>query len=68
MTEMIFTQHDLPKPDILICSAGSEIYYTEKFIPDKGWESYIDRQWKRQALQMVLSDFPGITLQEQDAQ
>lgn len=68
MTEAFFNQYDLPKPDILICSAGSEIYYTEKFIPDKGWERHIDRQWKRNALQEILSDFPGIRLQEQDAQ
>ena len=68
MTQAVFDQHDLPKPDILICSAGSEIYYTEQFIPDKGWESHIDRQWKRNALQEILSDFPGIRLQEQNAQ
>ena len=68
LTQAVFDQHDLPKPDILICSAGSEIYYTDKLIPDKGWESHIDRQWKRSALQEVLSDFPGIHLQEQDAQ
>jgi sucrose-phosphate synthase len=68
MTEAVFTKYDLPKPDILICSAGSEIYYTDKFIPDKGWESHINRQWKRSALQTALSEFPGIHLQEQDAQ
>src|SRR6185295_4063900 len=52
----------------LICSAGSEIYYTEKFIPDKGWESYINYQWKRNELQRALTDFPGISLQEKEAQ
>jgi sucrose-phosphate synthase len=68
ITEKAFTEYDLPKPDILICSAGSEIYYTEKFIPDKGWESHINYQWKRNELQQALSDFPGIRLQEPAAQ
>jgi len=68
ITEQAFKEYDLPKPDILICSAGSEIYYTDKFIPDKGWESHIDYQWKRNELEQVLSGFPGIHLQEPDAQ
>jgi sucrose-phosphate synthase len=68
ITEQAFIKYDLPKPDILICSAGSEIYYTNKFIPDKGWESHIDYQWKRDELQNALSQFPGIRLQEQAAQ
>ena len=68
ITELAFEEYELPKPDILICSAGSEIYYTEKFIPDKGWESYINYQWKRNELQRALTDFPGISLQEKEAQ
>ena len=68
ITEQAFSKYTLPKPDVLICSAGSEIYYTEKFIPDKGWERHIDYQWKRSELQRALTDFPGIRLQEPDAQ
>jgi sucrose-phosphate synthase len=68
VTEQAFKEYDLPKPDILICSAGSEIYYTDKFIPDKGWEKHIDYQWKRIELEQALSGFPGIRLQEPDAQ
>jgi sucrose-phosphate synthase len=61
-------KYSLPDPDILICSAGSEIYYTHKHISDNGWESHIDYQWKRPELQKALIDFPGIRLQEQAAQ
>jgi len=68
ITEQALAEYDLPKPDILICSAGSEIYYTDKFIPDKGWESHIDYQWKRNELQEALENFPGIYLQEDEAQ
>lgn len=68
ITEYAFEKYDLPKPDILICSAGSEIYYTEKFIPDKGWESHINYHWKRKDLEQELMKFPGIRLQEKEAQ
>ena len=68
LAESIFSQYDLPYPDVMICSAGSEIYYSDQFIPDKGWEHHIDRQWKRSVLQELLADFPGIRLQEHAAQ
>jgi sucrose-phosphate synthase len=68
ITKEAFEKYDLPKPDILICSAGSEIYYTDKFIPDKGWESHIDYKWKRKELERELAKFPGIRLQEPAAQ
>jgi sucrose-phosphate synthase len=68
ITEEAFKKYTLPNPDILVCSAGSEIYYTANLIQDKGYESYIDYQWKRDELQNALTKFPGIRLQEMDAQ
>lgn len=68
ITKQALLEYNFPSPDILICSAGSEIYYTDKFIADKGWESHIDYQWKRNELQNALSKFPGLRLQEPAAQ
>jgi sucrose-phosphate synthase len=68
LTQKAFNDYMMPDPDILICSTGSEIYYTEKFIPDNGYESHIDYQWKRNELQKALEKFPGIHLQGDDAQ
>lgn len=68
ITEQAFANYDLPNTDIQICSAGSEIYYTKKFIVDNGWESHIAYQWKRDELQNELSKFPNIRLQEPAAQ
>lgn len=68
LTEQALQQYPLPEPDILICAAGSEMYYTSKFIPDHGWESHINFKWKRKELQEALLSFPGITLQEDIAQ
>jgi len=68
ITREALAKYDLPDPDILICSAGSEIYYTDKFVQDNGFESHIDYQWKRNELENALSKFPGIRLQEPAAQ
>ncbi|MEO6870383.1 MAG: HAD family hydrolase, partial [Ginsengibacter sp.] len=68
ITQQAFVDYHLPEPDVLICSAGSEIFYTNKMIPDNGFESHIDYQWKREELQHALSKFGGITLQEPAAQ
>ena len=68
LTIEALTNYGLNNTDILICSAGSEIYYTDKFIPDNGYERYIDYQWKRAELQNALKQFKGIRLQESNAQ
>jgi sucrose-phosphate synthase len=68
ITQEAILSYGLPEPDVLICSAGSEIYYTDKLIQDNGYESHIDYQWKRKELQNALSKFPGLHLQEPDAQ
>lgn len=68
ITKAAFERYHLPAPDALICSAGTEIYYTDKYIPDKGWDSHIDYLWKRNELQTALTKFPGIRLQERAAQ
>lgn len=61
-------EYGFPQPDILICSAGSEIYYTTSFEPDTGWENHISYQWKRKEIENILSGFPKLKLQEEMAQ
>lgn len=68
ITLQAIRKHQLPQPDVLICSAGSEIYYGEQFTRDKGWDNHINYQWKRDEIQQRLAKFPGIRLQEPDAQ
>jgi sucrose-phosphate synthase len=68
ITLQAIRKHRLPQPDVLICSAGSEIYYGQQLIPDKGWGDHINYQWKREEIQQRLARFPGIRLQEPDAQ
>ncbi len=68
ITQQAFAEYHLPSPDIVISSAGAEIYYTKKFIPDNGWKSHIDFQWKRGELEKELAKFSKLRLQEPEAQ
>lgn len=68
LTVAALSKFDFPEPDILICSAGTEIYYTKNCIPDPGWERHINYQWKRSELMRALENYPGIQMQEADAQ
>lgn len=68
LTAEAFEQYNLPEPDILICSAGTEIFYTKSFIPDSGWQSHISYQWKRDAVAAEMKKFGKLSLQESNAQ
>lgn len=68
LTKQALESYDLPQADILICSAGTEIYYTRKFLPDPGWETHISHQWRRKELEKALNNYGKIRLQEAAAQ
>jgi sucrose-phosphate synthase len=40
------TENNIPIPDILICSVGTEIYYGPDLRKDKGWRKHISDGWK----------------------
>ncbi len=68
ITAEAIRDHGITNADVMICSAGSEIYYTDKFIPDYGYESHINHSWKREEIKKALQSFKGIRMQEDDAQ
>lgn len=68
LTLQAIEEHGLPYPDMMVCSAGTEIYYTKDVIADAGWEHHINHQWKRAAIETALINYPKLQLQEQAAQ
>ncbi|WP_346237718.1 HAD-IIB family hydrolase [Niabella insulamsoli] len=61
-------QYPFVDPDIIICSAGTELYYTKDFVPDTGWEKHINHQWKREAIVNAMESVANISPQEESAQ
>jgi sucrose-phosphate synthase len=65
----ILEQYNLPQPDVLITSVGSEVFYGEDLIADKGWAHYIRRRWHPERIREALDSFQELELQpEADAQ
>ena len=55
-------------PDIIISSVGSQITYGDSLLNDKGWESHISKNWKRDLIASKLKDIDHLELQEKAGQ
>jgi sucrose-phosphate synthase len=61
-------RYNLPQPDVLITSLGTEIYYAPNLTKDTAWQEHIDYLWKPSIVRRVLSELPGLELQEKSEQ
>ncbi len=59
----VMKEWDIPKPDLLITSVGSELHYGAGLVEDLGWQRHIDYLWKPEALREALANLPGLKLQ-----
>jgi sucrose-phosphate synthase len=66
----VLVQNDVPLPDVIISSVGSEIYYNYKgdLIFSKGWEAHISNQWNREKIVELLKQFDFLQYQEEATQ
>ncbi len=68
LTIEAMTEHNIPMPDIIICSVGTEIYYGPDLRMDKGWHRYISYLWKPEQIKDVLGEAEFLTFQEAEGQ
>ncbi|MCB1154185.1 HAD family hydrolase, partial [bacterium] len=54
---------DVPAPDLMITSVGSEIHYGKKLIYDKEYAQHIGYRWRREALVEAMRGFEGFSPQ-----
>jgi sucrose-phosphate synthase len=64
----VMKKHQIPEPDILITSSGTEIYYAPKLTPDTAWAEHIDYQWTPHKIKPLLDQFPGLERQPKSEQ
>lgn len=62
------TEFDIPVPDILICSVGTEIYYGPDLRMDKGWQRHISLNWNPERIKEALLPLTFLTFQESEGQ
>jgi sucrose-phosphate synthase len=64
----VMRRYDIPLPDVLITSLGTEIHYAPRMTRDGAWSRHIDHLWTLRKLRSVLSGLPGLKLQERKEQ
>lgn len=67
----IFEEKQLPTPDLIIASVGTEILYgpdMDNLQYDDGWSAHISYQWKPERIKKVLDELPFLTKQEKDGE
>jgi sucrose-phosphate synthase len=64
----ILAQYNVPAPDFIISSVGSEIYYGLNETSEQGWSSHIAAHWQRKKIKQLLEDFEFLDYQEEATQ
>ncbi|MFN2341746.1 MAG: HAD-IIB family hydrolase [Desulfonatronovibrio sp.] len=64
----ILTKENVPIPEVLITSVGSEIYYGPNILKDHGWSQHINYRWKPDKIREIMKEISGIELQKDENQ
>ncbi len=64
----ILTEYDLPEPDLMITSVGSEIYYGAARHEDQGWRAHLSNQWDREKIYSLLTGLEFLEYQAPENQ
>lgn len=59
----IIVDYEIPLPDVLITSVGTEIFYGHQLVLDHGFERHINYRWDNNAFKEAMVNIPGIKLQ-----
>ncbi|MEN8189288.1 MAG: HAD-IIB family hydrolase [Thermodesulfobacteriota bacterium] len=68
LTSEAMTEYNIPMPDIIICSVGTEIYYGPDLRMDKGWQQHISRYWRPEEIKECLQELEFLVFQEAEGQ
>lgn len=64
----LLKEHNIPEPDVLISSSGTEIHYAPKRTLDTAWEKHIDYHWTPHKVRRILKFKPGLAMQSKQEQ
>jgi sucrose-phosphate synthase len=59
---------NIPHPEVLITSVGTEIYYGKNYTLDQSWRKHINFRWEPERIREVLLGVEGLYLQEASEQ
>ncbi|MDD2240451.1 MAG: HAD-IIB family hydrolase [Kiritimatiellae bacterium] len=59
---------DIPRPEVLITSTGTEVYYGKNFTLDRSWQQHIGFRWEPEKVREVLDAIEGYYRQPEHEQ
>jgi sucrose-phosphate synthase len=59
----VIRKYEIPMPDVLVTSAGSEINYGKWLVPDALWEKHINYKWRPEAVYDAIKELEGLELE-----
>lgn len=66
--QRIMAELGIPTPDVLLTSAGTELYYGKKLTRDESWQKQMGFQWKPDEILAALEGIEGFYLQPEHEQ
>lgn len=60
----IMKKNDIPVPDVLITSLGTQIHYGRQLITDDFWADHINYLWQPNSVKKALQALPGLVPQQ----
>ncbi|ERP32174.1 HAD-IIB family hydrolase [Chitinivibrio alkaliphilus] len=64
----LLSELDVPEPDIMVTSVGTEIFYGKKQITDESWQKRINYRWDRQGIRNLFDNVEGFYYQDEPQQ
>lgn len=68
LTQDILETKNIPHPDFIISSVGTEIHYGTQLFYDRAWAQHLRHRWQPGKIRGFLERFPFLELQGSDSQ
>lgn len=64
----LMDDYEIPHPEVLITSVGTEIYYGKNYTLDTSWRKHINFRWEPAKIRAVLDQVEGLYIQDENEQ
>ncbi len=61
----LIENYGMPRPEVLMTSVGTEIYYGKNFTSDRSWSKYINFRWEPEKIRELLEEIEGMYIQDE---
>ncbi len=64
----LIADYNIPDPEILITSTGTEIYYGKNLTLDSSWRKHINHRWEPERIRELMDTLDGVFKQDEHEQ